>query len=89
MSAYVVAVPSPYHARPGAGGRFSLGEVPAGRYRLRVWHERARAPFAQEIAVGERGAPRVVAALDAREYRPQAHPNKFGQPYARTARDEY
>ncbi len=89
MSAYVVAVPSPFHTRPAAGGRFTLGAVPVGRYRVRVWHERARAPFAQEIAVTERGAPRVVAALDAREYRAQPHPNKFGQPYARVARDEY
>jgi plastocyanin len=89
MSAYVVAVPSPYHARPGAGGQFSLGGVPAGRYRLRVWHERARAPFAQEIVVSDRGAPRVVAALDARDFRAQPHPNKFGQPYARVVRDEY
>jgi hypothetical protein len=89
MSAYVVAVPSPHHARPDAAGRFTLAGVPAGRYRVRVWHERARAPFAQEITVGERGAPRVVAALDAREYRAQAHPNKFGQPYARVTRDEY
>jgi hypothetical protein len=31
----------------------------------------------------------VVAALDAREYRAAAHANKFGQPYARVARDEY
>jgi plastocyanin len=89
MSAYVVAVPSPFHTRPAGGGRFSFAAVPAGRYRVRVWHERARAPFAQEIAVTERGAPRVVAALDAREYRAAAHLNKFGQPYARTARDEY
>jgi hypothetical protein len=89
MSAYVVAVPSPHHARPAAGGAFVIGDVPPGRYRLRVWHERARAPFSQEIVVTERGAPRVVAALDGREFRPRAHANKFGQPYARVARDEY
>jgi plastocyanin len=89
MSAYVVAVPSAHHTRPGAGGEFSLAAVPAGRYRVRVWHERARAAFAQEIVVGERGAPRVVAALDARQFRPQQHANKFGQPYARVVRDEY
>jgi len=89
MSAYVVAVPSPHHARPDANGRFTLTGVPAGRYRLRVWHERARTPHAQELAVTERGTPRVAVTLDAREYRPQPHANKFGQPYARVARDEY
>ena len=29
----------PYYAKSGADGRFTLPELPEGRYRLRVWHE--------------------------------------------------
>ncbi len=89
MSAYVVAVPSGYYARPGAGGRFEIADVPAGRYRLRAWHERANAPFARVITVGDGGTPGLAIALDARGYRPQPHANKYGQPYGRTTADEY
>lgn len=90
MSAYVVAVPSGYYARPGAGGRFVIADVPPGRYRVRAWHERAREPVARVVTVAGRGAPGVDLTLDARGYRPQPHANKYGQPYARTTTgDEY
>lgn len=40
MSAYVVVSEHPYHAVTDAYGEYQLTEVPAGKYRLRVWHER-------------------------------------------------
>lgn len=91
MSAYVVAVPAPYYAQPGAGGRFTIAGVPPGRYRLRAWHERAGTTPARVVTVAGGGgsASGLDVTLDAREFRPQPHANKFGQPYARTARDEY
>jgi plastocyanin len=39
MSAYVMIVDSPYHAVTDAKGRFTIADVPAGNYTLKVWHE--------------------------------------------------
>ena len=39
MSAYAVVARNPYYALTGAGGEFRIGQVPPGRYRLKVWQE--------------------------------------------------
>jgi len=39
MKAYIVVVPHTYFAVTGADGKFSLAGVPAGKYKLKVWHE--------------------------------------------------
>ena len=38
MSAWVVVVETPYFARTAEAGRATLANVPAGSYRMRVWH---------------------------------------------------
>lgn len=38
MAAWVVVVDTPYFGRSGANGTITLTQVPAGNYRLRVWH---------------------------------------------------
>ncbi len=38
MVAWMVVVDTPYHARSSAQGVALLPQVPAGQYRLRVWH---------------------------------------------------
>ena len=38
MTAWVVVVETPYHARSGPNGRVMLDAVPEGNYRLRTWH---------------------------------------------------
>jgi plastocyanin len=38
MTAWVVVVDTPYHARSGASGRATLDALPEGAYRLRTWH---------------------------------------------------
>ena len=40
MKAWVFVAPHPYHAVTDAEGAYEIGGVPAGRYTLRVWHER-------------------------------------------------
>ncbi len=40
MSAYIVVLKNPYFARPQSDGSFRIAGVPAGRHRLRWWHER-------------------------------------------------
>jgi hypothetical protein len=88
MSAFVIAVPSPHYAHPSSDGRFSIDGVPPGRYRLRVWHERAPEQ-ATVVTVGDRGLGDVAVTLDARTFRPASHLNKFGQPYPAAGRDDY
>lgn len=39
MTAWVVIVETPYYGRSGADGKLALDNVPAGNYRLRVWHQ--------------------------------------------------
>ena len=39
MSAYVVVTDHPYHAVTDAYGEYLISEIPAGVYRLKVWHE--------------------------------------------------
>ena len=41
MSAAVVVVPGRWYGRPGKDGHFALSGVPAGTYRLVVWHKSA------------------------------------------------
>ncbi len=38
MLAYIVVTDAPFFGRTGADGAFGATDVPAGRYRLRVWH---------------------------------------------------
>lgn len=39
MSAYIVVLKNPYFARTAADGTYRIEGVPAGRHRLRCWHE--------------------------------------------------
>jgi plastocyanin len=55
MAAWVVVVPTPWHASADERGRALLADVPAGGYRLRVWHAElpVGAPaFDQPLPVG-------------------------------------
>jgi plastocyanin len=88
MSAYVLAVPTALYAQPGADGRFAIAHVPAGRYTLRVWHERG-GEQARPVEVPAAGVAGLALQLDARGHRPTAHKNKFGQDYGVPGRDRY
>jgi len=58
MAAWVVVVDTPYYGRSAQPGIVAMGNVPAGNYRLRVWHP--------GLAVGAPAAdqPLVVGATD-------------------------
>ena len=43
MSAYVLVVDTPWFAKTGSDGVARIGRVPAGNYRLRLWHPRQKA----------------------------------------------
>jgi plastocyanin len=88
MSAFIVVVPTRLYTRPAADGSFSLEDVPPGRYLLKAWHERAGAIAERAVIVPERGTRDLRIELDARQFRPVEHLNKYGRPY-RTAGRRY
>ena len=87
MSAFVVAVSTPYHTQAQADGSWTIESVPPGRYILHAWHERA-AERTREIVV-EDAVRGLDYQLDARGWRPVPHKNKFGKEYPPTERDRY
>jgi len=89
MSAFVLAVATPHFTQAGADGRFTLAGVPAGRYTLRVWHDRGGTADTQVLDVPGSGVQDAEVRLDARGYKAAAHKNKFGQEYTATGRDRY
>lgn len=87
MTAFVIALKTPYFTQAGADGRFTLENIPAGQYRLNVWHDRT-ALVTKELTVPATGLADVRADLDARGYKYVQHKNKFGQIYTSTG-DRY
>jgi plastocyanin len=81
MTAYVVVVATPYYGQPTADGRWSLPSVPAGKYELHVWHERAP-ELIKAIDLTASGMAGVDATLDAKGFTVAEHKNKFGQKYS-------
>jgi plastocyanin len=39
MNAYIVVTEHPYHAVTDVYGEYLIGDIPAGRYTVKVWHE--------------------------------------------------
>ena len=58
MAAWVVVVETPYFGRSAAPGNVSLTNVPAGSYRLRVWHP------AMPVGAAALDQPLTVGAAD-------------------------
>lgn len=58
MEAYVVAVRTPYFAVSDKEGNYTIKDVPAGKYTLKVWHEKRKAK-PQEVEVPEKGVVTV------------------------------
>ena len=89
MVSFVIAVPTSLVAMVAADGRFTVADVPPGRYLLHAWHERAGARVTHEIMVPAAGLSGQRVVLDTRTYVPGPHLNKFGLPYAATREDRY
>ena len=53
MLAYVLVLQNPYYALTDKTGHFEIKNVPSGRYKLTVWHEKLK-PISKEIVVEER-----------------------------------
>lgn len=85
MSAVVVTLDTPYFAVSDAAGNLVFGEVPAGNYRLGVWHERAKpetlTALTRTVQVSVGGLNLGAIQVSEEGYVPRPHPNKYGQEY--------
>jgi plastocyanin len=82
MTAFVISVNTPYFAQAGADGRFTIGNVAPGTYKLHVWHERAATEQTAMVTVAAAGLGGLKYQLDARNYKYVQHKNKNGKDYA-------
>jgi plastocyanin len=51
MLAYAVILDTPWFVKTSADGRASLAALPAGRYRLDLWHPRLAKPITREVTL--------------------------------------
>lgn len=73
MEAYVLVVESPYFGKTGPDGQVRIANLPAGRYRLQLWHPLQKAQAAaSEIELAAAPA-RLNLVLDARAREPKPH----------------
>lgn len=73
MEAHVLVVDSPYFAKTTGDGRAVIANVPAGRYRLQLWHPLQKAAHASsEIEVGNSPAQiKLVLDVKPHEHKPR------------------
>jgi plastocyanin len=81
MTAFVVAVNTPYFAQASENGTFSIDKVPAGKYTIHIWHDRG-GEQTKDLVVPASGLQGLKYELDARGYKFVQHKNKFGKDYA-------
>ena len=85
MSAVIVVLKSPHFTTSAKNGGFEIANVPAGAYRVHVFHERASdqtlAALTRTIDVGD--GPLQLAQIEVSEsgYLELPHKNKFGKDY--------
>ena len=54
MESYVLALETPYYAVTAVDGKYEIKDVPAGKYELKIWHEKLKAQIVT-IVVPEKG----------------------------------
>jgi plastocyanin len=85
MGAVVIALRTPYYAISDDKGKISISEVPAGRYRLHVWHEGAPPEvlnqLSREVVVSDGSHSLGSIRLELPRTENVAHKNKYGQDY--------
>ena len=81
MSGVVLVRDNPYFTKANQDGSFTIEDVPAGRYALFAWQERA-GEATRDISVPAQGEVGVQFMLDAASYKQVPHTNKFGKAYS-------
>jgi plastocyanin len=86
MSALIVVLKSPYFATSAKNGGFTIPNVPAGSYRMRVFHERASEQTLTELTrtidVGSGLLELAPIQVSENGYLELPHKNKYGKDYA-------
>lgn len=80
MAAYIVIVDSKALAKTDLQGEVVISDIPTGNQTLAIWHELA-GEKRQTIVVPRQPEMVLTVTLDARNWKPQAHKNKFGESY--------
>ena len=80
MSAFLVVVDGHAYAKTGLDGGALLPPVQPGSYRMSVWHERG-GEKTLDVVVRAGAVTPVEVTLDAAQWRPEAHKNKYGKDY--------
>jgi plastocyanin len=85
MSAYVLALRTPYFAVSNNRGQIRIADVPPGRYRIEVWFERAEsqelAKLAREVTVTASTTSLGIIEVEESPLSIPPHTDKHGQPY--------
>lgn len=85
MSAYVLALKTPYFAVSNEQGKIKISDVPPGRYHMEVWFERAESPdlakLAREVTISEPSTSLGTIQVPESPLTIPPHPNKYGEPY--------
>lgn len=66
MKAYVVVLATPYFSKAGDDGKATIGQLPAGRYHLEVWHPLLAGKVDREIVISASDDSTQVIALTLR-----------------------
>ncbi len=93
MKAVVIALTTPYYAVTDASGKFAISGVPAGKYRLQVWYERALPETLQSLVrtVEVSRDSETIEAIHIQQAPGTSnhHHNKFDQEYERQHEQPY
>jgi plastocyanin len=88
MHAVVIALGTPLFAVSDATGAFRIPDVPAGRYVMHVWYERAAPAMLhsldQEVTISAQRTELPLVQVNEAPELSAEHKNKFGKDYDRT-----
>ena len=67
MESWGLVVDNPYYALTDQSGRFEIGNIPPGKYKMVVWHPQARQIIEQDVTIPARSAATVNFEIQPRE----------------------
>lgn len=76
MNAYIAVVAAPAYVVTDDAGHFAFKHLPPGKYRLKAWSERSKAPIAQDVVI-KAGKNEVTVGVSG-DAAPGAPSDKFG-----------